>query len=166
LLTDDGLLVTAGDSCSVAIPVYPGLRLWPQSVTALYGELLSYPSVSRYSEKQRIKLPKEAGLNSAKMSSLYLLLASKYNDNSRSISIKRLCQRDACIEMIRHSFQLDVSNIAHSARLLATASEIAEQLPVFFLSFPHDYSCLPRLHDAILKQHRRPRSEAFRDNKE
>jgi hypothetical protein len=164
VLTDDGLIVTAGESCSFALPVYPGLRLWPQSVAALFEEpvpdakvaLFEEPvpdaKVSCYSEKQRIQLPRQVGPSSAKLSVLYILSSVNSDDAAGGIGVKRLSPRDACIELIRYSFQLDVSNIRHSAVLMALASAITQQLPVFTLAYPHDFSILPAVHEAILEQ--------------
>ena len=156
VLTDDGLIVTAGESCSFALPVYPGLRLWPQSVAALFEEPVSDAKVSCYSEKQRIKLPRQVGPSSAKLSALYILSSVNSDDAAGSIGFKRLSLRDACIELIRYSFQLDVSNIRHSAVLMASASAITQQLPVFTLSYPRDFSILPAVHEAILEQQNNP----------
>ena len=164
LLTDDGLVVAPGDNYSFALPVYPGLRLWPQSVAALLEKWSPGSSVSHYSEKQRIKLQKEDGLDSVKLSSLYMLISPNSNDDAGSISVTRLSPRDACLELMRNSFQLDVNNIQHLSRLLAETSAVAEQLPVFSLSYPRDFSRLPEVHEAIL-QHFNPDSESF-DNKE
>ena len=153
VLTDDGLIVTAGESCSFALPVYPGLRLWPQSVAALFEEPVPDAKVSCYSEKQRIKLPRQVGPSSAKLSALYILSSVNSDDAAGGIGFKRLSPRDACIELIRYSFQLDVSNIRHSAVLMASASAITQQLPVFTLAYPRDFSILPAVHEAVMKRH-------------
>ena len=149
LLGDDGLIVTACDDHTIAIPTYCGLRLWPPSVAPTVDRTLSQAPSAQDSDKRRLELPAKSGSEPMPLAALYVL-APPPDDNEAEIGVTRFSGRDACIELIRHAFQLDVGDRERAARLLATASEVAERLPVFGLKYPRDYGFLPAVRSTIL----------------
>jgi hypothetical protein len=151
LLSDDGLVVAAGESSALALPIYPGLRLWPPSIAAFFVKSPPLAQVRHYSAKQRVVLPENSAPVSAPLAALYLLAARPPYDAVRTITVSPLSPRDACVELIRHSFLLDVSDPRRAAGLLAAAGSVAAQLPVFVLIYPRVYSCLPAVRAAILQ---------------
>ena len=154
LLTDDGLLIKTEGDCVKALPSYSGLRLWSQSINALFKELPSCKAMASYSEKNRVRLPKNNKTDPIELTALFILGEPALEAETGSIKVSSLSQRDACMELVRNSFQLDVSNHKQVTGLFTAASSVAERLPVFTLSYPRDFSCLPAVHDVILQQYR------------
>jgi len=163
LLTDDGLVLKAEGTCIKALPCYPGLRLWPESVTALFKDSPQKKAMASYSPKNRVVMPKSDEINPVDLAVLFVLTKSEPGEETAAVRVSRLSQRDACMELVRNSFQLDVSNRKQVTALFAAATATAERLPVFSLSYPRDFSSLPAVHEAILRQHRASASEASND---
>jgi hypothetical protein len=156
LLTDDGLVLKDEGGNIKAIPAYSGLRLLPESVAALFKELPQRKVMASYSYKERVSLGNNDEINPVELKALFVLGDPNLGDETKSIRVSRLSQRDACMELVRNSFQLDISNHAQVKTLFAAASSVAEQLPVFSLTYPRDFSRLPDVHDAILQQLKKP----------
>lgn len=152
LLTDDGLLIEAEDTCIKAIPGYRGLRLLPQSIKALFKETPGGKPMASYSDKNRVRLSASSQVGPVKLAALFVLNKSDLDGDVNTINLSPLSKRDACMELVRNSFQLDVSDQKEAVKLFAEASVVAEQLPVFALSYPRDFSRLPAVHEAILQQ--------------
>ena len=153
VLSDDGLVLTAREDCALALPTYPGLRLWPEAVAGLFVEAPALAPMAHYSSKQRVAMQEAAGPAGLPLplAALYVL-APEAEAGSAAISLTRLSPRDACMAIIGNAFQLDVTDRRRAAGLLATAGDIAQQLPAFTLSFPRHFSSLPAVRAAILGQ--------------
>ena len=152
LLTDDGLLVQVEEACLKALPCYPGLRLWPQSVTALFKELPPCEAKASYSEKNRVILTSDNEIAPLELAVLFVLEEPDSSNGEDTVKVVPLSQREACMALICNSFKLDVTNHNQAKKLFAAASAVAKQLPVFSLSYPRDFSCLPAVHEVILQQ--------------
>ena len=151
LLTDDGLVLKAGGGSIHSIPAYAGLRLLPESVAALFKVPPQRKAMASYSPKNRIALDRKDAIDPVEPAALFVL-GEPVGDGEKSIRVSRLSQRDACMEIVRNSFQLDVSSRDQAKNLFAAAGRAAEKLPVFALSYPRDFSRLPEVHEAILRQ--------------
>lgn len=154
LLTDDGLLIQEEGGCIKALSCYPGLRLWPESVAVLFGESVNMKAMASYSPKNRVGLPRNNNNNQLELAALFVLRNPALGDEAVAVRVSPLSQRDACMELVRNSFQLDVSNHKKLTGLFAAASNVAERLPVFLLSYPRNFSFLPDVHEAIIQQFR------------
>ena len=163
LLTDDGLVLNAEDGCIRAIPGYSGLRLLPESVTALFKDSPSGKAMASYSPKNRVALPQNDGTGPVELAALFVLAKPGPGEEGSAIKASRLSQREACMELVRNSFQFDVTNKKQVTGLFSAAAEVAERLPVFALAYPRDYSCLPAVQEEIMEQLRTYTMEAFND---
>jgi hypothetical protein len=156
LLTDDGLLIKEKDNNIKALPCYPSLRLWPESLTALFDEFPSQQAMASYSSKNRVRLPQNNKNEPMELAALFVLEKPALENEAATIRVSPLSVRDACMELVRNSFQLDVSNHRQVTSMFAAASIVAEQVPVFSLSYPRDFSILPAVHEAIFQQQNNP----------
>ena len=161
LLTDDGLVLNTEGGCIQAIAGYSGLRLLPESVTALFKESPSRKAMASYSPKNRVALPKNDGSGPVELAALFVLAKPGPGEERAAVKASRLSQRDACMELVRNSFQLDVTNQKQITGLFAAAAEVAERLPVFSLAYPRDFSSLPAVQEAIMEQLRANTIETF-----
>jgi hypothetical protein len=152
LVCDDGLVLTQGEDATLALPTYASLRLWPESIANLYTQAPAHASVAHYSSKRRI-ISSDFATNAnvpLPLASLYVLRSVAATDDA-GISLNRLSAREACMAIIGNSFQLDVTDRRRVANAFASASRIADHLPVFSLSYPRDFARLPEVHEAIFR---------------
>ena len=152
LLSDDGLLVRTEGDRSFCWATYAGSRLWPESVNALFRESEPGIRMAHYSGKTRLFASPESAPEPLELAALYVLAPPDPVPHRIEVQVSRLSQRNACIEVIRHSFQLDVSDRERALALFTGASAFAAHLPTFSLTYPRRFSILPAVHARILEE--------------
>jgi hypothetical protein len=121
-LADDALVLRVGDRRLLAIPTYPGLRLWPGS-QALVGR---WPSLRRTRVSHQHRKQRWAGGSvtfadtPAPLSTLYLL------SRGRTLRIEPVGPREAMMALVRFSMMLDPTDRAAMARGFDLASRVVE----------------------------------------
>ncbi|MEE8309355.1 MAG: hypothetical protein V3R34_03060 [Hyphomicrobium sp.] len=153
LLSDDGIVLAEAQGTTLAQPTYSSLRLWPEAVAGLFARAPDLAPMAHYSRKQRVILTDAPNNTPMPLAAIYVL-APATGEDAASISLTRMSPGEACMAIIRNSFQLDVTDRRRAMGLLTVASDIAQQLPVFSLNFPRRFECLPDVREAILGQHR------------
>lgn len=140
--TDDGTLVRVRDGRLVAVPTYPSLRLLPDSRQHLFaGVEWTHCPVAGHGDKRR--LPIAAKMDAGPLNAIVLLAAPLPEDAPPRLV--RETPTQACMAMIRHGFQLDLSDANNIKVLLSKAAEAAEMVPVYQLHFPRRYEALPEV---------------------
>ena len=142
-LSDDCLIITGTENGVLCQPTYPCIRLWPDAISNLYAQEPKVAPMAHYSNKQRLILDigdKYKSLQSP-LTAIYLLAPEPLTKDI-SIFHKRLSPAEACIEIIRNSFQLDPTDSLLGAAILEEASNIAETVPLFALYYKRDYSLI------------------------
>jgi hypothetical protein len=152
LLSDDGLVLNPIEEEVKALPTYPSLRLWPESVAGVYSEPPTLAPMAQYSTKQRVVLTKDDFSGEPLPLAAIYVLAPVHETGASTISLTRLPPRDACMAIVENSFQLDLTGTRRAAALLAKAAKVAKQVPAFRLSYPRDFALLPSVRAAILDQ--------------
>lgn len=153
LLSDDSLVLNAamhGERVT-AIGTYPGLRLWPQSLEALYQNLPFSTTVENGSSKRRLLLrPVEPAVSPPKARPLAAIFVLAASEHEAAVQATRISARKGCMALVSNAFLLDVADRRRSVALLETASACVERVPMFRLSYPRRFSVLPQVHAAIL----------------
>lgn len=146
LLSDDCTVLELSPDRVIATPTYPSLRLWPDSVAALYPEGADVGPMASYSDKQRIG-GTATHLNAQDVDALIVLAdpagASPYP------TLKPIRVADACLTLVRHSFQLDPGDKPRMAAHLRACSEIARRVPAHRFDYPRDYAQADRIIAAL-----------------
>lgn len=150
-LTDDGLIVMVDDTGCTGLALYPGLRLWPPSIAGLDIEPAETVPMDSRSAKRRVRLPAANAPAPQRLIAVFVLTPPPNKHEVHDVTIAPLSAREACVELLRASFQLDIGNPRRAAGHLETAAQVAGRLPVFALSYPRDYSRLPQVREAILR---------------
>jgi len=155
ILTDDCLLLKEENGLLLAVPSYPGLRLWPETVDALFGQETPLAEVAHYTEKKRVD--GNVGLSfcaePAALRRIYFLAPTDESEG-KSVSIVPLSARDACMELVKFTYLIDITDRQRLRQEFERLSRLAA-LPLFYrLSFPRDFSLLPDVHRAILESAR------------
>jgi len=152
-LTDDCLFLKERGGQFFGLPSYPGLRLWPDVISALFGHEIELSQVTHYTEKKRLALD-NAGLpfcpDLVPLRRAYVLAPPEEVGDRSSITMTPLFPRDALMELVKHAYRLDIADRQALGQEFEILARVAALLPLYRLSFPRDFSLLPAVRDAIL----------------
>lgn len=150
LLTDDCLVVESSAGGIVGTPVYPALRLYPETIERLFAVEPASSPVSHYSSKQRLGLAESDlrfHLDPVRLDRIYILDGA----GSETPRVTRLEPREAFMELVRLSFLMDVDDRAGLKAEFENIARLAA-LPVFRrLSYLRDFAMLPEVRQEILR---------------
>ena len=153
LLTDDCVLLEEKDGQILVVPSYPSLRLWPENAAALLADEVRLSDVTHYSSKKRLGWD-TGQLNftndAVPLRRLYLLANPEEQTDSSEIQITLLSPRNAFIEVLRHTFHLDVTDMQRLAREMSELSHLVTLGLVYKLSYPRELALLPKVQEMIL----------------
>lgn len=148
VLSDDAVAVEWQGARPVAVPTYPGLRLNPDALHLLPDRARSTGPMAHYSDKVRVTIPGETS-PAAALSAIFLLDTGEADDGGAEPSARRVPPAEACMALIRNSFQLDLADRTRQERHLGLASTLADQIPVFALRYPRDFADMDRVCAAL-----------------
>lgn len=148
-LTDDGLVVEAwGDGYEVR-PSHPSIRLWLDSEAALIAPntptapALEFTSKSRFLAGDRIAFCESP----RPLRRVYFL----GDGSAPTLSFEHMKPADALIELVKHSFLLDIEEREMLAAHFDELSRLAS-LPIFYrLDYPRRYEDLAAVREAIIE---------------
>lgn len=155
LLSDDCLVLEENRGSIVAVAAYPGLRLWDDTVEALYGGTGPLQSVAHYTSKQRLV----AGVSSDNIPidrhpvrAVYCLAPQDGDaeEHSADSLVARLSLREGLMELLSSAFRLDITNRAMLVRQFDFFERVAPLIPVKRLKIHHRFTFLPVIREAIL----------------
>lgn len=150
VLSDDCVQLHLINGKYAAIPTYPSLRLYADSLNTLFPGAVNTAPVASYSQKQRVALElPEGALAAVPVDALYILGDPAHAGDGVRISSMRPSL--TCQALIAHSFRLDLGehagNVAHFTRCAAAVNAV----PAFRLDYARDFSQSRSLVDAILQ---------------
>mgnify|MGYP000509973987 CR=1 FL=1 len=151
LLGDDAMVLSSPDGVPHVSPVYPSLRLFPDSLAALMPGAASAGPVAHYSTKQRIDVEVATDAAPSPLPIRALFALDEASADSQ-IGFRRLAAAEACMLLVESSFALDPADLEQARRRLNDAGALASRVPAFEISYPRDYARLPEVRGAILAQ--------------
>ncbi len=146
VITDDLLpLYTEGEAV-LAAPAFPGLKLLPEAVeVARRDRPDDHPLISRRGAKRIVSVRENFPVEKLPLRCVYVL--EWQDDQTASSVIEPAPPREACIELMRHSFALRMfEERGATPHHLAESARLARRLPVRRLRRPRD---LARLHELV-----------------
>ncbi len=155
LLSDDLVAVEERDGLFTAHPSYPQMRMWPTQAHHFLGHYEELEIVHPEVSKRRVPLP-ASGLGefcgaSQPLACVYLP-ERRPPGSAGEIEISTLAQRDAVIELIRHSFAATaVAILGWQERRLDFFTRLVARVPVRRLLYPDGLDRLPAVSAAILR---------------
>ena len=161
VLADDCVVVEEDERNGTpwAIPSYAGLRLWPASVSALYEPGTASETVAHYTNKRRVvptngRRPHHS--RAVPITGFYLLDPVELAADSKSdgIAVAPLVRREACMELIKSAFQLDVTDAEATCRSFEQVGHLASICSISRLQYVRDFNQLQSVVDAVLADHR------------
>jgi hypothetical protein len=150
VLTDDCLLVEEQDERIVTVPSYPGLRLWPETVTALFEQEPVLQPLAHYTDKKRILFDQDHFDSSLSVRVIYVLTQPENMQEITGVTITPLATSEALLETVKHTFQLDITDREKLGQAFRQYQWLAKSVPFFRLSFPREHVFLPTVNRAIL----------------
>ena len=147
LVSDDCLVLRAVHGCWIALPSYPGVRLWPSTAEALVRENTHTGDVAHYSMKQRIS---DAELlpfanKSAPIRRLFFLA-----DDASHVSIQRLSSGQAFVSLVGFTYNLDIEDPAFLRRQFEAVGQLTTDVPAYAIHYPRQFASLPAVWETIL----------------
>lgn len=146
ILSDDGIIVTCSDRCVIAEAVYPGVRLLPDSLSALFDASIPTAEVAHYAAKRRI-IP-DSRMSAGKYPAALLIFLSEPQESGK-VSLAPMSAADACMGLVSKSFALNPSDKDRARGRIGQASRVANTLPAYALNYPRMMSSLPQVREAI-----------------
>lgn len=144
LLSDDCALLRMDDRGVTAVPTYPSLRMYDDSISQTVGTGGATASVAGYSQKRRVAVADATADGAARqVHAIYLL-----NDPAAPVTrhgVDPLPPAVACMAIVEHSFRLDMTSTAHTTALLRQAAGVLQRIPAFSLRYPRDYTSSSQL---------------------
>lgn len=148
-LTDDGLVVECLEGEHRIMPSHPSLRLWPDSEAALVGghaeqaPSLPFTSKLRFLAGERFPFCDQA----KRLGRIYFLGEGK----ARGVAFEPMPPGEAFVELVRHSFLLDIEARALLSTHFDGLSRLAGR-PIFYrLDYPRRFERLPEVRQAIVE---------------
>jgi hypothetical protein len=150
VLTDDCLLVEEQGQEMLTVPSYPGLRLWPETVTALFEREPVLQPLAHYTDKKRLLFEQEHADGPHSLRAIYVLAAPDDLQKTDGVTITPLTASEALLETVKHSFQLDITDRKKLGQAFRQYEGLAKSIPFFSLSFPREHTLLPSVNRSIL----------------
>lgn len=156
VVSDDCLVIEERDGRLLAVPAYPGVRLWEDTCAVLAPEADARSSVAQYSEKQRVVWQTQIATfptSAVPLHRLYLLTrvtGETSATTSGAPGIDSCSQRQAFMALLEQTFRLDVTDSAMLVRQMSWLERLTSRVPVRRLWIPNDLSALPAVRAAVL----------------
>jgi hypothetical protein len=151
LLCDDCLVLNENAAQLMVEPAYPGLRLWDDSRSLLFGQMRPTLPVSHYNQKRRIATPAPEYPTLLPLRCIYSLLRDEKDGLTTTPLIESLSIRDAFMELVLHAFRLDLTDQAMILRQMRLLERVANEVPMKRLRLPNDLEALPAVRELILR---------------
>ncbi len=153
LLTDDLLVIREYDESGQAFLAYPGpprIKLYPKIAASLFRNRFTGVPMNPRTRKQIIPLnPIQASRAPIPLRAMYVLGPPSRRRHSNRITIRRLSQRCAMLQLIANTFNRMVVDPGRLSRQFAQAGRLTRIIPIKSLSYPRNLSCLPAVLEAI-----------------
>ena len=151
LLTDDLLLVSDSSGRFEAQPGPPRIKVFPWVARRCLG--LSGVGVRMNDWSEKLVLPLGENHHQSvpvPLRAVYVLSGPREVFRKQSIQIATLTQREAFVELIRHTFNHVVTDPGRLQQLFSKSMQLASRVPVKRISYPRDLALLPEVRGRIL----------------
>ncbi|MBL4812767.1 MAG: hypothetical protein JKX69_10540 [Rhodobacteraceae bacterium] len=150
LITDDAVGVTFAGAEAVVQGLRPGLRLLPDAADALLGPDAFGRDVAYFTDKKRFApAAKLNNASTAPIGAVFLLCrpvtGGQRVPGRREVLCARVLGAQTCMALVENSFSLDPTDRTEAKNRLRAAAKLAAMVPVYRLSYAHDFALLPEL---------------------
>lgn len=152
LLTDDILPIEERNGIFFGRPGYPRMRMWPDEADFFLGGHKDLEIVHPGYSKRRIPVG-EKGFGSFcdDLMPIKALYIPQRQDYCTDVGFEPISQKDAFIEMIRHSFSISiVEALGLQVPRMNFFSRLMQQVPVRRIRYPHGLALLHDVAESLL----------------
>ena len=149
LLADDYVLLDQEGARYLAVPAYPGLRLWEDSAAHLVGDLGELPTVAEYTPKRRWTAPDGARATDRLPLHALVAVGSPPEPGEPDVRVGRLRGADAFMVVYQQAFRMERAGRDRQAADLDAFSMLTSSVPVYMVEYRRDYALLPQVVEAI-----------------
>lgn len=148
-LTDDGLIVENVGADDRVLPSHPSIRLWSDSCQALIGQGAQTAAPAQFSSKARFLAGKDIAFcaQSRPLCRVYFLGPGM----ARSTTIEPVNPANALIELVRHSFLLDIEERDVLASHFEALSRMVRRPVHYRLDYPRNFDDLAEVRRVIVE---------------
>ncbi|MEO1489071.1 MAG: hypothetical protein AAFR88_06505 [Pseudomonadota bacterium] len=148
LFGDDAVIIDNHADIYTGQSTYRSLRLYPETVSAVLGEKADTTIMAHYSRKRRVVMGSSDVENAqiAPIGAVFILSDEPCEDAVRDHDLK---PSEVCMAIIKQSFALNSQNAELAAKRLSQASNLADAVPGYRLTYPHDYARLREVRSVI-----------------
>src|SRR6516162_7060758 len=140
LVSDDYLVLRPGHAGWMAMPSYPGVRLWPSTIQAIMPQDLPIRNVASYTVKRRAA---DTSLLPRTNEPVFLRRLYMLTDEAGSTSIDKVAPERSMISLVALAYNLDITDRAFLRQQFETINQVTKDVPVYAIHFPREYSALP-----------------------
>jgi hypothetical protein len=150
LVSDDALAVVPWPGGWAGVPSYPSVRLWPESLRALFGADQAAPRAAHYTPKRRLHAPGVLPVETrtTPLAAICLLDGGRGRP-SADATMERVAGPDALVALLSVCFQIDVRDRGRLAALTTQLADVVEAVPVFRLTVPEGLARLDAVAGAL-----------------
>ncbi len=153
LITDDCLMIEFENGRVTAIPNYYGIRLFDDSINAIYGQQQDSDDVAHYSSKRRLIMT-DSSMNEAatslQLDAIFLLSDPDAVSKSDEINITAAGGIDAMMALVAQTFVLDVTDKQLMVKQFKHCGRLFDnEVLCFQLDYPRKHSRLDDVRNAI-----------------
>jgi energy-coupling factor transporter ATP-binding protein EcfA2 len=156
LIADDCLLLEAQADGVQAIPAYPSVRLWQDSLEALLDaddpDAERLVEMAHYTSKKQLLLSPDSSTPEGSrppLAALFLLGEAPPGGVNETIRIAPVKGLSLLMALIEDSFALDVVDHQEVSRSFRGLGRLAAALQVYRLDYPRNYESLSRVIDKV-----------------
>lgn len=153
LISDDCILLDPSKNKVTAIGGFPGIRLFPDSLNAVFNETAGFTHYTPYSDKQQLILKSEAGGIPSEprvLDAIFLLNDPEEIKQCEEVHIEPVSGSTALMAMVNCAFSLDPSDrqmIVFNFQNIGQT--ISEHLGCFSLTYPREHERLTEVREAV-----------------
>ncbi len=153
LLTDDLLVIREHDESGQGFLAYPGpprIKLFPKIAASLFSNRFTGVPLNPRTRKQVIPLnPFQSSHGPVPLRAMYVLRPPSRRRHSNRITIRRLSQPRAMLQLITHTFNRMIVDPGRLSRQFDQAGRLTRTIPIKSLSYPRTLSRLQAVLEAI-----------------
>jgi hypothetical protein len=156
VIADDCLLVERRRGRLVAVPNYPGVRLWPDAMKSLFaGGAPDEAPVAHYTTKRRVGASALPFARAPIPLARIYILGSGRSRRGPDVAIRPRGQVDSLFDLLKFVQCLDIGDRTRISAAFELVGAIVGSTPVKHLMFRRKLSRLHELRDAVLADVRR-----------
>ena len=152
LLTDDLLVLSERGGRFTAYPGPPRIKLFPEIARSMLPSHAAGTPIGNTTPKLVIPLDRrQVSACAMPLRAIYVLGPPTPRDSVRkSVTIRRLSKRDACLALLQHPFNTAVTDSRRLSGQFAFTTTLAANVPVKTIRYPRTVDLLPAVREAIL----------------